>query len=251
MFNKGSKRKSSECSSVKASASLYSDIAWGIFFSIIAIPASAFKATTTFLSSSSPSTLVLPTRTYTKEVIFKYTYSRLLSFEEIQSYVTRQKDIPTESLPWSWETVVESAAQNFPLVDDSRLVGASKVQNAQKRLSPAVPSNKLHGADMKLTTSSLAHFLEADEFSSVPKPVSLSPITLYPYLASEVVTSGRSHAMTLIILFFQSCLVLSRRVSHASNAALKISTLILKDNKLSRKVTAIAGLNVKNFKLAK
>nr|GME12706.1 hypothetical protein Iba_scaffold14043CG0650 [Ipomoea batatas] len=151
MFNKGSKRKSSECSSVKACASLYSDIAWGIFFSIIAIPASAFKATTTFLSSSSPSTLVLPTRTYTKEVIFKYTYSRLLSFEEIQSYVTRQKDIPTESLPWSWETVVESAAQNFPLVDDSRLVGASKKAKRHILLEEEAATHQQHALLMTAT----------------------------------------------------------------------------------------------------
>lgn len=66
IFNKGSSRKSSECSSTTTIASLYKDTAWQRFLSIIAIPASPFKAITNFLSASSPSVLVLPIRTYKK-----------------------------------------------------------------------------------------------------------------------------------------------------------------------------------------
>lgn len=64
IFNNGSRRKSSDCSSAKERASLYSNVAWEKSFCIAAIAASAFRAITNFLRASSPSIFVLLIRTY-------------------------------------------------------------------------------------------------------------------------------------------------------------------------------------------
>lgn len=87
MLNKGSTRKSSLFSSANSRASLYSERASENFFSIIAIPASAFKATTVLLRASSPSILVLLTRTWEmkplkSKVLHQISWKLVSSLEE-------------------------------------------------------------------------------------------------------------------------------------------------------------------------
>lgn len=90
IFNKGSRRKSSECSSTTAIASLYKDTAWERFFSINAIPARPFKAITNFLRASSPSILVLPIRTY-KQTFLERLRSTCFFFFFSNSFVWGKK----------------------------------------------------------------------------------------------------------------------------------------------------------------
>ncbi|MFS8013253.1 hypothetical protein Hanom_Chr14g01330621 [Helianthus anomalus] len=71
---------------------------------------------------------------------------------------------------------------------------------------------------------------------------------LYPYRASEVITSGRNQAMTFIILFCHGDLLASSiSDSQASKVYFCISTLNLIDGELLEKVNPVTGLKVKYF----
>lgn len=136
MFNRGSKRKSSLCSSTKDSASLYNDTAWGKSCLIIAIPARPFNATTNFLSASSPSTLVLSTRTcrkvnpdYQKQLFEQSPWLNKLSIktkltDNISSMVMgdfcreRRPELPT----WGWQQAWRSLRSELNSFEASTLL---------------------------------------------------------------------------------------------------------------------------------